>query len=79
MALGGILVNSLSPGDIVTTLVEENFRKDEADRNEWENNSMLGRISTPEEYKSFALFMLGNASSYMTGHDLKIGGGTTTS
>ncbi|KAH3959213.1 hypothetical protein HBH98_038880 [Parastagonospora nodorum] len=74
---GGIRVNSLSPGHIVTPMVEENFRRGEADRAEWENNSMLGRLSTPEEYKAAGLFMLSRASSYMTGHDMKMDGGTT--
>ncbi|KAF3044375.1 hypothetical protein E8E12_009845 [Didymella heteroderae] len=74
---GGIRVNTLSPGHIVTPMVEENFRRGEADRSEWENNSMLGRISAPEEYKAVALFMLSKASSYMTGHDMKMDGGTT--
>ena len=74
---GGIRVNSLSPGHIVTPMVEENFRRGEAKRADWEDNNMLGRLSVPEEFKSVALFMLSNASSYMTGHDLKIDGGTT--
>ncbi|KAH7384548.1 hypothetical protein BKA66DRAFT_416556 [Pyrenochaeta sp. MPI-SDFR-AT-0127] len=74
---GGIRVNSLSPGHIVTPMVEENFRRGEANKEEWENNSMLGRLSTPDEYKAVGLFMLSGASSYMTGHDLKIDGGTT--
>ncbi|KAH6865870.1 hypothetical protein BKA58DRAFT_390361 [Alternaria rosae] len=74
---GGIRVNSLSPGHIVTPMVQANFDKGEASREEWENNSMLGRLSTPEEYKAAGLFMLSKASSYMTGHDLKLDGGTT--
>lgn len=74
---GGIRVNSLSPGHIVTPMVEANFEAGEANREEWENNSMLGRLSTPEEYKAAGLFMLSKASSYMTGHDLKMDGGTT--
>jgi D-arabinitol 2-dehydrogenase len=74
---GGIRVNSLSPGHIVTPMVEENFRRGEADRTEWENNSMLGRLSTPEEYQAAGLFMLSKASSYMTAHDMKMDGGTT--
>lgn len=74
---GGIRVNTLSPGHILTPMVEENFRRGEANRAEWEDNNMLGRISTPEEYKAVALFMLSKASSYMTGHDMKIDGGTT--
>ncbi|RMZ74667.1 D-arabinitol 2-dehydrogenase [Pyrenophora seminiperda CCB06] len=74
---GGIRVNSLSPGHIVTPMVQANFDAGEANREEWENNSMLGRLSTPEEYKAVGLFMLSKASSYMTGHDLKMDGGTT--
>ncbi|EOA91767.1 uncharacterized protein SETTUDRAFT_85645 [Exserohilum turcica Et28A] len=74
---GGIRVNSLSPGHIVTPMVQANFDAGEADREEWENNNMLGRLSTPEEYKAAGLFMLSKASSYMTGHDLKMDGGTT--
>jgi D-arabinitol 2-dehydrogenase len=68
---GGIRVNSLSPGHIVTPMVEENFRRGEANRAEWENNS------TPEEYKAAGLFLLSRASSYMTAHDMKMDGGTT--
>lgn len=74
---GGIRVNSLSPGHILTPMVEESFRRGEADPAKWNDGNMLGRISTPEEYRAVALFMLSNASSYMTGHDLKIDGGTT--
>ncbi|KAF2021010.1 NAD(P)-binding protein [Aaosphaeria arxii CBS 175.79] len=72
---GGIRVNTLSPGHILTPMVEENFRKGEADRAAWEENSMLGRLSTPEEYKAAGLFLLSQASSYMTGADLRIDGG----
>ncbi|KAF2257572.1 NAD(P)-binding protein [Lojkania enalia] len=74
---GGIRVNCLSPGHIMTPMVEENFRKGEADKREWENNNMLGRISSPEEYKAAGLFLLSRASSYMTGSNLVIDGGTT--
>lgn len=74
---GGIRVNALSPGHIVTPMVEENFRNGEANRAEWENNNMLGRLSAPEEYKGAGLFLLSSASSYMTGSNLMIDGGTT--
>ncbi|KAF2243910.1 NAD(P)-binding protein [Trematosphaeria pertusa] len=74
---GGIRVNSLSPGHIVTPMVEENFRRGEADRATWEENNMLGRLSTPEEYKAAGLFLLSRASSYMTGSNMVIDGGTT--
>jgi NAD(P)-dependent dehydrogenase (short-subunit alcohol dehydrogenase family) len=66
---GGIRVNCLSPGHILTPMVEENFRRGEADRKAWEENSMLGRISKPEEYKAAGLFLLSRASSYMVCFD----------
>jgi hypothetical protein len=48
-------------------MVEENFKKGEADRKAWEENNMLGRISETEEYKAAGLFLLSRASSYMVG------------
>ncbi|KAF2276909.1 NAD(P)-binding protein [Westerdykella ornata] len=74
---GGIRVNALSPGHILTPMVEENFRKGEADPKEWEDNNMLGRISRPEEFKGAGVFLLSNASSYMTGQNLVVDGGTS--
>jgi NAD(P)-dependent dehydrogenase (short-subunit alcohol dehydrogenase family) len=38
---------------------------------------MLGRISEPHEYRAPVLFLLCDGSSYMTGADLKVDGGTT--
>ncbi|KAF2853092.1 NAD(P)-binding protein [Plenodomus tracheiphilus IPT5] len=74
---GSIRVNTLSPGHIFTPMVKENLRKGEASRGVWEENSMLGRLSMPEEYQGAGIFLMSDASSFMTGHDLKIDGGTT--
>ena len=72
-----IRVNSLCPGHIVTPMVKENFRQDPSLRETWERENMLGRLSTPEEYRGAALFMLSDASSFMTGNTLVIDGGHT--
>jgi NAD(P)-dependent dehydrogenase (short-subunit alcohol dehydrogenase family) len=69
---GGIRVNSLSPGHIMTPMVKANFERGEADRKAWEENSMLGRISEPEEYKAAGLFLLSRASSFMVSPNLQI-------
>lgn len=71
----GIRVNTLSPGYIVTKLVETGFQKHPERRELWSKQNMLGRISTPEEYRGAAIFMMSQASSYMTGADLMIDGG----
>ena len=73
----GIRVNALCPGHIVTPMVEQNFREQPELRGLWEKESMLGRLAVPEEFKGCALFLLSEASSYMTGANLVIDGGHT--
>lgn len=72
-----IRVNVLCPGNIVTPMVEANFKDDPSLRAKWEEGNMLGRISAPEEYRGAILFMLSDASSFMTGGHLVIDGGYT--
>ncbi|KAF2100190.1 NAD(P)-binding protein [Rhizodiscina lignyota] len=74
---GGIRVNSLSPGNILTPMVLKNFEEKPELRTTWESENMLGRLSTPEEYKGATLFLLSKASSFMTGANMVIDGGYT--
>jgi NAD(P)-dependent dehydrogenase (short-subunit alcohol dehydrogenase family) len=71
----GIRVNTISPGYIVTAMVEALFEKYPERRREWPKHNMLGRLSAPEEYRGAAVFLLSDASSFMTGSDLRIDGG----
>ncbi|MCJ1464333.1 hypothetical protein MMC07_002946 [Pseudocyphellaria aurata] len=71
----GIRVNTISPGYIVTAMVEELFKKYPERRTEWPAQNMLGRLSKPEEYRGAAVFLISSASSYMTGGDLRMDGG----
>ncbi|EEP79003.1 conserved hypothetical protein [Uncinocarpus reesii 1704] len=73
----GIRVNSLCPGHVITPMVEKNFEEVPELRKIWERESMLGRLSRPEEFTGAAIFMLSEASSYMTGSTLVIDGGHT--
>jgi NAD(P)-dependent dehydrogenase (short-subunit alcohol dehydrogenase family) len=74
---GGIRVNSLSPGNILTPMVLKNFEEVPGLREKWESENMLGRMSRPEEYKGAGVFLLSKASSFMTGANLIIDGGYT--
>lgn len=73
----GIRVNTISPGYIVTEMVEALFKTQPQRKTQWGSENMLGRVSMPEEYRSLAVFLMGNGSSFMTGSDLKIDGGHT--
>lgn len=70
-----IRVNTISPGYIVTQMVEELFKQYPERREEWPKQNMLGRLSAPKEYRGAAVFLLSDASSFMTGSDLRIDGG----
>ena len=58
-------------------MVRKNFEDDPKLRELWEKENMMGRISDPHEYRGAALFMLSDASSFMTGGHLVIDGGYT--
>jgi NAD(P)-dependent dehydrogenase (short-subunit alcohol dehydrogenase family) len=70
-----IRVNTISPGYIVTAMVEELFQKFPERRADWPTQNMLGRLSKPAEYRGAAVFLISDASSFMTGADLKMDGG----
>ncbi|KAK1141578.1 hypothetical protein N8T08_008993 [Aspergillus melleus] len=70
-----IRVNTISPGYIVTAMVEKLFVEFPERRDEWPKQNMLGRLSTPNEYRGAAVFLLSDASTFMTGSDLRMDGG----
>lgn len=70
-----IRVNTISPGYIVTAMVEALFEKFPERRTDWATQNMLGRLSEPREYRGAAVFLLSDASSFMTGSDLRMDGG----
>jgi len=68
-----IRVNSVSPGYILTELVEPLAEYHRL----WEPKIPLGRIGRPEELTGLYLYLASDASSYMTGSDVVIDGGYT--
>jgi NAD(P)-dependent dehydrogenase (short-subunit alcohol dehydrogenase family) len=74
----GIRVNSVAPGPIDTPIYEkiglspeatEQLRRDEA------NLTVLKRMGKPQEVGQAALFLAGDAASYITGANLRVDGG----
>lgn len=72
---GAIRVNCLCPGHIVTSMTERTLNESPKMKEEWERSNMLGRLSRPEEYRGAALFLLSDASSFMTGTSRVVDGG----
>lgn len=73
----GIRVNALCPGHIFTPMVREHLSKYPENQELWERESMLGRISTPEEFRGPAVYLLSNASLFQTVSQLLVDGGHT--
>ncbi|EMR65506.1 putative short chain dehydrogenase protein [Eutypa lata UCREL1] len=71
----GIRVNTISPGYIVTDMVRALFDRFPEREVEWPRQNMLGKLSAPEDYRGAAVFLLSDASRFMTGADLRIDGG----
>jgi NAD(P)-dependent dehydrogenase (short-subunit alcohol dehydrogenase family) len=72
----GIRVNAIAPG-----LVETHFARvlveDDAMRGHFVERTAIGRHAQPHEMAGVAVFLLADASSYMTGQVLAVDGGMT--
>ncbi|KAI1416834.1 NAD(P)-binding protein [Hypoxylon sp. FL1857] len=75
---GGIRVNCISPGHILTPMVRKNFEEVPGLKEKWESENMMGRLAETTEFKGAALFLLSNASSFMTGANVVMDGGHTS-
>jgi len=81
LAPRGIRVNALCPGETETPMLAREFAvadDPEAERRAHERSIPLGRIAGPAEIASAAVYLLSDASSYMTGVALVIDGGRTS-
>lgn len=74
LAKYGIRVNSVHPGAIDTPMIA---KVSEAAGKDW-SHLPLGRMGRPEEVGELVLFLASEASSYITGTEFTVDGGSTT-
>lgn len=72
----GIRVNSLAPGYIRTEMTSKSYA-DPIENERRRNHTCLGRWGEPEDLVGAAIFLLSDASAYVTGADIFVDGGWT--
>lgn len=72
----GVRVNQVNPGYIHTDMSAASFADPEKHRERAER-TMLGRWGMPDDLAGACVFLLSNASAYVTGTDITVDGGWT--
>lgn len=70
----GIRVNSVSPGLIHRDGIEEGWPEGV---NRWKEAAPLGRLGQPEDIGDAALFLLSEASRWVSGTNITVDGGVS--
>jgi 3-oxoacyl-[acyl-carrier protein] reductase len=71
----GIRVVSISPGYVVTPLVDEAMRTGDFDPSGPEGRTPLGRMAEPQEVAELVAFAASPQASYLTGASVVLDGG----
>jgi NAD(P)-dependent dehydrogenase (short-subunit alcohol dehydrogenase family) len=75
----GIRVNSLSPGYMMTDMMRGLQERQPELVNQFEKETMFGRVGKPDEVKGALLFLCArNAAGWVTGQDILVDGGATS-
>lgn len=77
LAPKGIRCNSVNPGMVMTNIVDSNGRITMEQFEEDMKKYPLGRYGTPEDIAYAIIYLLSDASAWVTGTALKIDGGVT--
>jgi sorbose reductase len=75
LAVHRIRCNSISPGTVHTDMLEAVMQQSPSHRKLFEESNMLKRLAKPDELNAAMLYLMSNASSYVTGNDLLVDGG----
>ncbi|KAF9566304.1 NAD(P)-binding protein [Agrocybe pediades] len=70
-----VRVNSLSPGYMLTKLTQDILAKNQELKNTWEGLTPMGRLGKPEDLSGAIVFLASDASSFVTGTEIRVDGG----
>ncbi|KAL7946625.1 hypothetical protein V8C42DRAFT_321235 [Trichoderma barbatum] len=76
-AHAGIRVNCLSPGYMLTALTEKILDENPELKQKWVSLIPQGKMGQPKDLMGPVAFLLSDASSYVTGADIRVDGGYT--
>lgn len=71
-----IRVNTISPGYIHSRMTVDTLSDPKVEE-QWTGDSMLFRLSEAHEYRGAIMYLLSDASGFVTGSDLRADGGHT--
>ncbi|OJJ83041.1 putative D-arabinitol dehydrogenase ArbD [Aspergillus glaucus CBS 516.65] len=72
-----IRVNCISPGYMLTALTRKILDENPDLREKWTSLIPLGKMGDPEDLMGAVIFLLSDASRYMTGAEIRVDGGYT--
>lgn len=79
LAADGIRINSVSPGQILTPMIQQAIDHAPGLKDSFERRIMLGRLGAPAEVARAVRFLLSDEASYITGAELVVDGGNIPS
>jgi len=71
----GVRVNVLSPGYMLTKLTKTILSHDQELKKTWESLTPMGKMGEPEDLAGAIVFLCSDASSFMTGSEIRVDGG----
>ncbi len=71
----GIRVNTVSPGGVEGPIAGKSIKQDSLFKRRYISKTPLKRMTRPEDIANAMIFLASNASSYITGNDIRVDGG----
>lgn len=79
LARDGIRINSVSPGQILTPMIQQAIEASPGLKEAFEQRILLNRLGAPQEIGKAVRFLLSDEASYITAAELVVDGGNISS